>query len=883
MSCIYDSNTNHHAIGFVDGPCTSGKTHAFIELVAANHKKRTGRNFLLAVPTMKLAAQVEADLKARGVPVTRIDSETHPGGVSKAVVTVLASKKHRGGVLLITHSTLLGLPYFHRQQDWSIFFDEVPETEKFYKPMLPRTWHLLVEHLEVREVIGKRLGRLQPKDRGRLRRYLAQPLDDGEKDVREILNDAGSPNWMVFVDLASWERLTELNKVSRKDESRNRIYFVSMLSPDAVAGTTIMSADIRQSLLWHWMEKNDCRWVEKKEICDRLRFREYPEQLGRRAHVKFVFSAEDKIKWSKRARDKGDVVMVMDDIAEEFADREPTLLIQNNDSKSRLPRLPNFQQTSSCCHGLNAYQDYEKLVFYAALNREGKHRGMLKDLGFSEQVQRDSIIQQSLHQAVMRTALRDLNSTAQVEVLVPDQDMADAVALSLGGAWISDVAGNHESRFRTEVVKEEQLQPLRDFPRKEDVVSYTPENKVNSVQHHPHHHTPPQGQKRVLALTFNKLGPSRDYAYAFEEGRTDVLGLVKLLKAAHKRRRTEKYGDQLFQLTEFNPNVEKTAGYLSEANLKAIHGAILDFDGGTVTPQEIDRILWKEAGKILKVPHAITNTFSTEPGVYNFRVVVPYKRPTTSIEQHQAVFDWFERRLAEEGHAPETSGLDPNSRKPTQPYFLPCTNAAHPESAFFMTRGLSQMREFEKYAFDPETIAPTPKDERHWMTSPDTDRSELSETILAEADELKAKIEGMNESRRHAVFELARKLRAAGLEFCEIERELMDWAPDANVERHVVGAVESLRKWEDRGRRPSPKRAEPAPTLESVNLEDFAGPGFRPEPTPPADPYADSDDPEEDAWWDEQIRLGKAKRITRRGVGLLGVLPTRGAVPPVGH
>jgi hypothetical protein len=849
----YDFITSRRPIGFVDGPCTSGKTHAWVEMVTTHHKKHTGRNFLLAVPTMNLLGQIESDLKKRGVPVTRIDSLTHPGGVREAVVEFLGSKRHRGAVLLITHATRFGLPYFHRPQDWSIFFDEVPTTEKFYKPMLPRNWHLLVEHLEVKQVSNKRLGLLQVKDVGRLRRYLEQPLDDGEKDVREILKDAGSPYWMVFVDLASWERLTELQKVSRKDESRNRIYFVSMLSPDAVAGTTIMSADIRHSLLWHWVHMNDCRWVEHKEICNSLRFREYPEELGRRAHVKFMFPAESKVKWSKRVRDMADNVEIMDAKAEIWAADEPTLVIQNNDSKSRLTKLFNFHQISSVCHGLNCYKAYKKLAFIAALNLEGKHRGMLKDLGFSDQVQRDSINQQVIHQAVMRTALRDLNSTAMVEVLVPDQDMADAIARSLGGAVISDLDGKHEPRFRAEVARDESLQPEREFPSQR-VYSLTPPlNEVSSVQYHPHHTPPPQGQKRVLALTFHRLKP---HACEFEHTKTGVLGLVKLLKAAHKRVRKDKRSDMLFLLGEY-------AGHISDDTMKEIHGIILDFDDGTCTPQEAYRIFWGEAGKSMKVPHVITNTFSTAPGASKFRVVVIFKQPISSKEQFEAVFDWFVTRLAEEGHAPETSGLDPNSRKPTQAYFLPCTNADHPESAFFKVRGMSQMREFEKYALDPETISPAPKEERHYMTTPDTDRTDLSETILAEAEELKADIEKMTEGRRTPVFNLVRKLHVAGLSFYEIENELVGWAPDANVERHVLGAIESLQDYEDRGGQPR-SRPEPAPTVEPIDLEDFAGPNFHPgvKDNVPMD-----EEDEDDAWWAEQVRLGKARNVGKVKLG----------------
>ena len=67
----------------------------------------------------------------------------------------------------------------------------------------------------------------------------------------------------------------------------------------------------------------------------------------------------------------------------------------------------------------------------------------------------------------------------------------------------------------------------------------------------------------------------------------------------------------------------------------------------------------------------ICNTFSRSADMPNkFRVIMFFKRPARSVGAYRACFDYVENRLEAAGFPPNLSGLDSNSRKPTQLFRL---------------------------------------------------------------------------------------------------------------------------------------------------------------------------------------------------------------------
>ena len=219
---------------------------------------------------------------------------------------------------------------------------------------------------------------------------------------------------------------------------------------------------------------------------------------------------------------------------------------------------------------------------------------------------------------------------------------------------------------------------------------------------------------------------------------------------------------------------------------------VLDFDNGTLSPNDFIRLFWTEAGSAGKRSFIICNTFSRSPAEPNrFRVILLYRRPATSIEQHQAVFDAVVSRLEKHGYTKETAGLDGTSRSGIHSYYMPGTNREHPDSAFFETRG-TETTEIARYGIDPE---------QYWKTSKPTPT--VTEGIGREVGttpddihELGATIKTMKEGRHKLFFELARKLASHYRDRGSVERHLATVAGNDNkLQKKARDAVESLCKY----------------------------------------------------------------------------------------
>ena len=70
----------------------------------------------------------------------------------------------------------------------------------------------------------------------------------------------------------------------------------------------------------------------------------------------------------------------MDREAAALFDGKPFLYVTNNDRKSQvLEQAPGAKKMEVLSHGLNCYDGYHNIYFSAALNREPRHLGMLRN------------------------------------------------------------------------------------------------------------------------------------------------------------------------------------------------------------------------------------------------------------------------------------------------------------------------------------------------------------------------------------------------------------------------------------------------------------------------------------------------------------------------
>ena len=198
-----------------------------------------------------------------------------------------------------------------------------------------------------------------------------------------------------------------------------------------------------------------------------------------------------------------------------------------------------------------------------------------------------------------------------------------------------------------------------------------------------------------------------------------------------------------------------------------------------------------DAGTAAKRSFIICNTFSRsaiEPN--RFRVVLLYRRPATSIDQHQAVFDAVVSRLEKQGYTKESAKLDGSGRSGIQSHFMPGTNREHELPALFEIYG-THASQISRFGIDPAT---------YWKTTPATPTRALGvvgerTSTTAEIEDLAAKIQGMPEGRHKLFFKLATKLAFHYRERVLVEQYLARVAgADPKLQKKARDAVASLLK-----------------------------------------------------------------------------------------
>ena len=211
-----------------------------------------------------------------------------------------------------------------------------------------------------------------------------------------------------------------------------------MLRPDQFSRfreAIFLGANIEDSLLYHWFRKKGAKFERQDEIAANLRSQH--RDLSKRS-TKVYYFAEDqtfsKTLAKKEAIGGGRIIDAMDRLAVETFAGEPFLYVPNKDRKSEIVNAaPGVRTLSTVSHGLNAYQDYHNIYISAALNREPKQYKMLGDLGLASETVHNSTYGEAVYQAVMRTCLRNPESTKSARVIVPDLFCVRYLGRVLGG------------------------------------------------------------------------------------------------------------------------------------------------------------------------------------------------------------------------------------------------------------------------------------------------------------------------------------------------------------------------------------------------------------------------------------------------------------------
>ncbi len=499
----------------------------------------------------------------------------------------------------------------------------------------------------------------------------------------------------MFVHFDSFQRVFERKEIAteRGEEEANKVHFISMLHPEPFLDATIIGANIEDSLLYHWFRDwHGVEFVENTEISRRSR--KMPETIGERLRVSYFIPGNrfaSKHLFNQEALEGVSNFEKMNRLAIAEFKSEPFLYVPNNGTKSAIEDEPNCTPVPVVCHGLNRFSGYHNVYCPIALNREPFHLHMLEaGFGLSAEVVHRATAQETVYQIVSRTSLRLFDSTTMVHAIVPDHATARRLADLYGSKQVRQLGlGSMFNRPKSLTGAEKQRRY-----RERWKAANSPDSVLASIE------LSNEGDDSLVMTVIqcgNRYAKSRR---EFSDHRLTISDLMAFLREQSRRKVTKK-AEGLFNLSVFDPP-EGTDDYRTLEHFQSASGLVLDFDDGEMSPQEFERIFWSEAGRGRKISFVLMNTFSRRADRLNkFRVVIPFRRPAKSVEEFHAAYDYILRRIEERGYRKppripngpdlDAGGLDRSSRSPTQIFYWPCTNAAHPDAAFFRVWGIARV------------------------------------------------------------------------------------------------------------------------------------------------------------------------------------------------
>ncbi|CCB65861.1 protein of unknown function [Hyphomicrobium sp. MC1] len=817
----FDATYNPHLITYVSAPCSGGKTHALANLIKDAFSRAPfvePQRFMYVAPTVDLLGEFSTLLTGLGITdQTTIASSTCTKDVFERVTKHLRSSDlyQATHITLITHATFLRLPAGLRHPErWRIFIDEVPQIDHFQNARLPETRNTLAGCLEA-SPFTEALVRVDKKQGKSIKKLLE---DTGVKGIADMLRKIESPNYTVYTDAVSFDRVLKPTRANFDPEFS--LPLLAVINPDIFDGCCFLSANFEESMLYDLLMRNKKIVVPNEELTAMLRYQQYPKVVGQRAHIRYLLDGK---RYSKSLRDKftSDAKRVkpaIDDTILNHLGREKFLLVANKDDKGSLTKATNAERLSGSPQGLNCYQNYTRIVFLSALNRDAKHLSLLREVGFSGDTIQKATLVEAVHQAVMRTALRDPSSKAAVEIIVPDKWTAQELGNILGCANISRLGNIVLNGVLPYTQKDKDrrhdfqklFKSLLVIGRNTNISSGDDDEKLDSAISLPFLLKDMKkgsyfAANGSLAAT-NRLNSGISFtlhdtvtATGASEHAANLLpaqDFVRFLRVASRTPISRKDELPLLIPSIFKENPK--GGFRANDNFAFSSCLVLDFDGGALSPEIFENIFWHSAGSSGKRSFIICNTFSRTASEPNrFRVIMPFKKPVTDAKVFEAIFDAVALRLEQAGYPKAESKLDENSRKVTQSYYLPCTNRQHKDQAFIRAYG-TQTREFDRYAIDPEAYEVTlPRTEPLPCTqTPHPKRGkDDSPEARKHIESAKNKLRSMTSGRHQLFFDLGVLLaRKCYYSLHEVERELLEVAgSDPKMKKKARDIMKSLK------------------------------------------------------------------------------------------
>jgi hypothetical protein len=465
---------------------------------------------------------------------------------------------------------------------------------------------------------------------------------------------------------------------------------------------------------------------------------------------------------------------------------EQFLWVANNDvGDDFFNASPNAIRISNSPHGLNEYQAINSLVFLSALNPSPSFFRFLDFKGVSPDELRDSLTHQVIYQAVMRTSLRDPESSSRKTVIVPDGKTAE---------WLSRHFPN---------CSVEKIEGISSTPKKVGRPSIASRPMSSTERSRRSRHTkklrglfPSMNQKcnkttikLGLSLQANKSSRGTFFATVFRSDgdtidypKTDQF--IEDLKKLHQRKALRKDNNNLICPAVFDPKLSDATSRGLE-NVVYANGIWLDNDGGDLNHNEFRKLF----------PDIQMVCFNTFSGGGKYRVYIPTKRPI-STEEYSSITGLIIKELNQSGYLDEKTvaqnwnsrtkalrhGFDLSKLHAASLFYLPCQTKRDDENFFI---------DFSGNELDPDT----------WISAiVKTQVRSERQVAMFSSNTVVGDIEGVvqgyrsippNNGRRNAgFFKLGCQLQRMGLNSSEISHELA--RADYDGSRKKKNAIKSV-------------------------------------------------------------------------------------------
>lgn len=462
-----------NTIHYVDGICGSGKTEQLI-----NYSTDVGyeKIILIAQPTKALLEETARRLNSADpqLPTKIIHSENTDSVVSEITSHV---KKSSMGVVLITHKSLFLLPdNFPKKNKIELFIDEYPNIHQGWYGRFPIFHKFFWEHFEFTPVdnmfttmsVNIKNSSITTIDDWIKKRH----IDDVFQNI-DWLESLRHPHIQMEMSKAAYNKI-EFN--GQNTPNYGNIEMHGYVKPSIVDGfnsVTVMGAHFLTSMLYyvwsyygvkfvpHWAFKG-LATRHDQSTCDRITIHYLSEKNWSKNLINKFTENHDLFQ------------MVHQAIGDVIGSDTPYIWCANNSYEDGSEKLVNGERIPNIVHGRNDWCGVNAIIFLSALNFRSSHYSWLeKKFCIRPYWSKVATAFEILYQSIMRTSLRNPDSTEPVTVIVPDRETAMYLATEIfPGAKLRKKIGADYLRVsldKTPDVTKPKLTPIQEQERCRDL------------------------------------------------------------------------------------------------------------------------------------------------------------------------------------------------------------------------------------------------------------------------------------------------------------------------------------------------------------------------------------------------------------------------------